>query len=153
MVRDQPGLRSGPDGHRPAGHGLHAAVRGGGRGAGGEGRLGFSSFSVAPTGSWSSPATGITYPASARISLPALDCDLFLTPVADDQELVLPGPMRAVWEGAADVRGVFRGEEVRGRARAEFFGYGYPADFDGLLSSIERKIDRQIRLFFPPSDK
>jgi geranylgeranyl diphosphate synthase type I len=111
---------------------------------------GSSSFSIEPSGFWTSPATGIAYPVSARITMPDLDCDLFLAPVADDQELLLPGPMRAVWEGAADVTGIYRGEEVRGRARTELFGYGYPVDFDGLLSSISGKIDREIARFFPP---
>jgi geranylgeranyl pyrophosphate synthase len=106
-------------------------------------------FSLGEPGLWKSPRTGISYPLESEISFPGLDCRLTVTPFSPDQEIPIPGPMRAVWEGAATVRGTFMGSPVTGRARVELCGYGYIFDFNQVLASISREIDHEIARFIP----
>jgi len=74
-------------------------------------------FSLVQDGNWKSPRTGIMYPLSAEITLPNQQSKLIITPLAPDQEIPIPGPMRAVWEGAARVEGTYGDRPVSGTAR------------------------------------
>lgn len=78
-------------------------------------------FDLTPTGSWTSPRTGITYPSGWQLTLPALEIDLTITPLLADQEMDVSF---VYWEGAIDVTGLMRGEAVTGRGYAELTGYG-----------------------------
>lgn len=78
-------------------------------------------FELTPTGAWTSPRTGITYPSGWTLTLPALGIDLRITPLLADQEMDVSF---IYWEGAIDVTGVMRGEAVTGQGYAELTGYG-----------------------------
>ncbi len=78
-------------------------------------------LSVEPTGRWSSPVDGASYPSGWRIRVPDRGVDLSVAPVLADQELNLAF---RYWEGAVDVRGTgVGGAEVRGRGYVELTGY------------------------------
>jgi geranylgeranyl pyrophosphate synthase len=104
-----------------------------------------------PSGDWKSPRTGADYPLSVEIVIPGPDITLRITSLAEDQEIPVPGPMRAVWEGAGRVQATVQGIRISGRARIELCGYAYIFDFSAMLSSFRRKIDTEILRFFPPA--
>lgn len=107
----------------------------------------FQEFSLVHSRYWTSTRTGITYPLSAEISFPG--CRLAITPLIPDQELPIPGPMRAVWEGAAGVGGTWNDRPVTGTARVELCGYGYIFDFNEVLASIGGRIDAELNRSLP----
>jgi predicted secreted hydrolase len=77
-----------------------------------------SSVSETPTGSWTSPVTGITYPSGWKVTVP--DGVLNITPLQKDQELVVAATLAgAYWEGDSTVSGVIDGLPVRGVSYAE----------------------------------
>lgn len=78
-------------------------------------------FELTPTGTWTSPRTDITYPSGWKLTLPALDINLTITPLLADQEMDVSF---VYWEGAIAVTGVMRGETVTGQGYAELTGYG-----------------------------
>jgi len=81
-------------------------------------------FTVEATGSWTSPATGITYPAGWRITVPSLAFDLDYTPVRPDQELdVRRSTGNIYWEGAVEISGSRNSAPVGGRGYVELTGY------------------------------
>jgi predicted secreted hydrolase len=84
-------------------------------------KLSEDDFTLSPTGSWTSPTTGITYPAGWEIELPAREISLTVTPLVADQELDVSF---VYWEGAVDVAGTVRGAPARGRGYVELTGYG-----------------------------
>jgi len=82
-------------------------------------------ISVQPTGSWTSPRTGTTYPSGWEMAvrsdseIPAIG--LTLSPVLVDQELAFePSPY---WEGAVDAVGTVDGAPVAGKGYVELTGY------------------------------
>lgn len=78
-------------------------------------------FELTPTGVWTSPRTGITYPSGWQLTLPELDIALTIAPLLADQEMNVSF---VYWEGAIAAAGVMRGDEVTGRGYAELTGYG-----------------------------
>jgi len=78
-------------------------------------------FVLTPTGAWTSPRTGVTYPSGWKLTLPDLAIDLTIEPLIADQEMNVSF---VYWEGAIEVSGVMRGERVTGRGYAELTGYG-----------------------------
>jgi geranylgeranyl diphosphate synthase type 3/geranylgeranyl diphosphate synthase type I len=70
-------------------------------------------------------------------------------PLADDQEIVSFGLMRAVWEGAGTVSGTLQGAAVRGLARGEFHGYGYVFDHHDFIKALGQRVDRHLEEFLP----
>ena len=98
---------------------------------------------------WRSPATFISYPVETLIRIRPLGVELRFRPLADDQELHTFGPSRAVWEGAGEVEGYVDGGPARGRARAEFHGYGYILDYDGFISEVTGSVDDALKAFLP----
>jgi predicted secreted hydrolase len=77
-----------------------------------------SAVSETPTGSWTSPATGITYPSGWKITVPG--GFLNITPLQKDQELVVAATLAgAYWEGDSTASGVIDGLPVRGVSYAE----------------------------------
>lgn len=69
---------------------------------------------------WTSPRSGIRYPALWTLSL--ADIELTVAPVLPDQELT--ETVVRYWEGAVDVSGAVRGREVGGGGYVELAGYG-----------------------------
>ncbi len=86
--------------------------------------LGREDFSIEPTGFWKSPATEATYPSGWNIKVPKFDLDLTVSPVMPNQELDTRGTTMIIyWEGACEVKGKSKDEDVSGRAYVELVGY------------------------------
>lgn len=86
-----------------------------------------ASFEVTPTGRWTSPRSGATYPMGWQARVRELELELSLQPVLEDQELdVTRGTGTIYWEGANDVVGTRGGRPVRGQAYVEMTGYASP---------------------------
>ena len=75
---------------------------------------------VTPTGRWTSPMDGASYPSGWRIAVPGAGLDLDVTPVLEDQELDLAF---RYWEGAVRVSGTAAGRTLAGRGYVELTGY------------------------------
>ncbi|HEU4672712.1 MAG TPA: lipocalin family protein [Candidatus Limnocylindrales bacterium] len=85
-------------------------------------------FTVEPSGRWTSPRTGATYPAGWRISLPGEGATIVLTPTVAAQELdTRPTTGVTYWEGSQRVtllrRGDIAAREDAGEAYVELTGY------------------------------
>jgi predicted secreted hydrolase len=70
---------------------------------------------------WSSPSSGIEYPAGWKISIPSLDLELTGRPLMANQELNVS---TIYWEGATSFNGVVNGQAVTGQGYVELTGYG-----------------------------
>ncbi len=70
---------------------------------------------------WTSPSTGVTYPALWSLAVPNAGIALRIEPVRSDQELDVTF---RYWEGAVDVEGLSDGEPVSGVGYVELTGYG-----------------------------
>lgn len=82
---------------------------------------------VTPTGTWTSPHTGATYPSGWVIALPALGVRLTVTPLLLDQELqTLQSTGVVYWEGAVDWHGTIDGRSLKGVGYVELTGYARP---------------------------
>lgn len=77
-------------------------------------------FHARAQGSWTSPASGVRYPASFEVDLPAASLSLTITPRRPDQELRLAV---RYWEGAVAVTGTSEGQPVKGEGYLELTGY------------------------------
>lgn len=85
--------------------------------AGGASRvLDTTGFDLSPRGAWTSPETGVTYPASFHLELPAEELAIDVNPLLEDQELRLSF---VYWEGAVEISGT-----ASGRGYLEMTGYG-----------------------------
>ncbi len=77
-------------------------------------------FHVAPTATWSSPATGIEYAVGWAIELPGNNTILTVSAVIDGAELDTRATSREVyWEGLCTVRGSIGAEVIDGYAYVE----------------------------------
>jgi predicted secreted hydrolase len=87
-------------------------------------RLSPGSFSLAKSGTWTSPKSGAIYPAGWHITVPGHQADLTVSPVMADQELHLT-KMGALdyWEGACAIKGTVSGAAVTGVGYTELTGY------------------------------
>jgi len=86
--------------------------------------LGGSEFAVTPTGSWTSPATGTTYPSGWRVTVAAASLSVTLSPVLADQELDTRATTGVIyWEGEVEVDGTRAGAPVAGLGYVELTGY------------------------------
>jgi predicted secreted hydrolase len=112
-------LRRADGSHDPHGSGSLLAADGSAR------TLAASEFTIEPRARWTSPATGIEYPARWRITVPVEGIELDVRPVLADQELRLAV---VYWEGA-----VTAGDA--GRGYAELVGY-----FGRILSDPPEEI-------------
>jgi len=81
-------------------------------------------FSAMPQRRWSSGKTGTAYPIEWIVSIPSRQCELRITAVLEDQELVTTRSTGiAYWEGAVRVTGTWNGKAVEGRGYLELTGY------------------------------
>ncbi len=86
--------------------------------------LGREAFAVKPTGSWTSPRTGASYPAGWWVALPGAGLAIELTPTVADQELDTRATSGVVyWEGSQRVRATRDGRPIGGQAYVELTGY------------------------------
>ena len=78
-----------------------------------------------PTRTWTSPATGATYPAAWTIRVPGQGLVIDLSPTVADQELDTRASTGVVyWEGSQVVTATRRGVPIAGEAYVELTGYG-----------------------------
>jgi predicted secreted hydrolase len=81
-------------------------------------------FTVTPSATWRSPATGATYPAGWRISIPDQGLSIDLVPTVADQELDTRATTGVVyWEGSQRVTATHAGRSLGGEAYVELTGY------------------------------
>lgn len=106
-------------------------------------------FLLHPLRFWESPATRIQHPIEWEIRIPCWNARLRFQPLADDQEVPCFGTMRAIWQGAGWVCGEIADQPVKGRARGEFYGYGYLFDFQIYLDRLSNTVDRSLEKYFP----
>ena len=84
-------------------------------------RITNADFTLEALDEWTSPTSGITYPARWRLSAPAFALDLEITPLISDQEMKVS---YMYWEGAVNATGTLAGAPVDGRGYVELTGYG-----------------------------
>ncbi|MCC6453645.1 MAG: carotenoid 1,2-hydratase [Caldilineaceae bacterium] len=77
-------------------------------------------FALEVLAQWTSPTTGVTYPAAWRLTAPAFDLNLEITPLLRDQEMKVS---YVYWEGAVNAEGSMAGAPVAGRGYVELTGY------------------------------
>jgi predicted secreted hydrolase len=77
-------------------------------------------FDLTATGQWTSPKTGITYPAGWQVTFPNLGIDLTIEPLIDDQEMEVSF---VYYEGATVVNALVDGGAVKGVGYVELTGY------------------------------
>jgi predicted secreted hydrolase len=70
---------------------------------------------------WTSPRSGVRYPARWRLSVPSADLRLEIEPRLADQELIVG---TRYWEGAVAVAGSAAGRPIAGQGYVELVGYG-----------------------------
>jgi predicted secreted hydrolase len=87
--------------------------------------LALAEFELEVLERWTSPASGVQYPARWRLRLPSAGLDLELVPESADAELDLS---LTYWEGPARVLDRARGGAPVGRAYVELVGYEALAD-------------------------
>lgn len=89
-------------------------------------RLSAQDVQYQPTGHWTSPRTGITYPMGWRLQVPKLGIDVELHPVIQDAEMVskFGGAVPTYWEGEVTLSGTSSASAVSGRGYVELLGYG-----------------------------
>ena len=81
-------------------------------------------FTVTATGSWTSPATGATYPAGWTIDIPSQQLTVELTPTVANQELDTRATTGVIyWEGSQHVTASRSGQPLAGEAYVELTGY------------------------------
>jgi len=102
-----------------------------------------------PTGFWKSPRTHALYPINWNICIPELEIELDFSPFLEEQEIPFFGVIRAIWEGAGQVKGFKKNTEISGQARLELHGYCYLFDFKKYLQAFSEKIDKLIESFLP----
>jgi RND superfamily putative drug exporter len=84
-----------------------------------------TAFAVKALGSWTSPATGATYPSGWHVDIPSARLAIDLTPTLPNQELdTRPTTGVVYWEGSQVVRATRAGSAVGGEAYVELTGYG-----------------------------
>jgi predicted secreted hydrolase len=86
--------------------------------------LGAGDFTVTPTATWTSPATGADYPAGWTLALPGEDLEIRLSPTVPQQELDTRATTGVVyWEGSQRVTATRGGSPLGGQAYVELTGY------------------------------
>lgn len=84
-------------------------------------RLGAADAAIETVGHWTSPRSGVRYPARWRLTLPSAGVALEVEPRLAGQELIVG---TRYWEGAVGVRGSAGGRAVSGQGYVELVGYG-----------------------------
>jgi predicted secreted hydrolase len=84
-------------------------------------RLDAADVTVETLGHWTSPHSGVRYPARWRLSVPSAELRLEIEPRVADQELRVG---TRYWEGAVRVSGSRGGRPAAGQGYVELVGYG-----------------------------
>jgi len=81
-------------------------------------------FTIEVLGTWTSEASGATYPSGWRLRVPSERLELLVEPVLEDQELLTPGSTGVTyWEGLCRFTGTRAGRPVAGEGYVELVGY------------------------------
>jgi predicted secreted hydrolase len=92
--------------------------------AGAARHLGAADFTVTPTASWTSPATGAEYPAGWTVAIPGEELEIRLSPTVPQQELDTRATTGVVyWEGSQRVTATRAGAPLGGQGYVELTGY------------------------------
>ncbi len=83
-------------------------------------------FTLEVLDEWTSPTSGVTYPARWRLQAPTYALDLEITPLIQDQEMKVS---YMYWEGAVSATGTLAGAPTQGRGYVELTGYGTSGGF------------------------
>lgn len=83
--------------------------------------LGAADVAVETLAHWTSPRSGVRYPARWRLTVPSADLHVEIRPRLPDQELIVS---TRYWEGAVLVEGAAAGKPVSGQGYVELVGYG-----------------------------
>jgi predicted secreted hydrolase len=87
-------------------------------------RIDGSEIQLTPTGEWTSPHTGATWPSGWELKIPTRGLQVTITPDVKGQELDTRATTGVIyWEGSNVVRGSLNGRPVRGDAYVELTGY------------------------------
>jgi len=82
-------------------------------------------FTITPTGTWTSPESGIEYPSSWQVDVPRVDLSLTVMPTIVDQEMDTSATTGVIyWEGAVEISGSHADSPVTGLGYVELTGYG-----------------------------
>lgn len=102
-----------------------------------------------PVEFWESRTTRIRYPVSWKIEIGELGLCINFEPITKNQEIMAFGIARAIWEGEGYIYGTKNGKVITGRARAEFYGYGFIFDFQNQVKRYAELVDYHIEEFLP----
>lgn len=83
-----------------------------------EGDIYYVKTVITPVGElWTSPRSGVSYAQQFQVEIPSFDASIVVTTRLQDQEFEIPGA--SIYEGTADPKGKFLGENVSGDAWIE----------------------------------
>jgi predicted secreted hydrolase len=89
--------------------------------------LAFHDLRISVTRHWISPVSGARYPHHWTFAIPEEHIELTLSPRMSNQELVTTRSTRVTyWEGAVDVLGQWKGQDILGQGYVELTGYAEP---------------------------
>ena len=84
-------------------------------------------FQIEVLDRWKSSKSGALYPSKWKITVPARQIELTLSPTVKDQELITKESTRVIyWEGSVKVEGKYQGSPINGLGYAELTGYAQP---------------------------
>lgn len=87
-------------------------------------RIDGNEIELKPTGEWTSPHTGTTWPSGWELAIPSRGLEVSITPDVLDQELDTRATTGVIyWEGSNTVSGRLGSRAVRGDAYVELTGY------------------------------
>ena len=89
-------------------------------------RISNQDFALEVLDEWTSPTTGIVYPSGWRLTAPAYQLEVEISPLIRDQEMQVS---YVYWEGAVNATGSMAGADVTGRGYVELTGYGSVGGF------------------------
>ena len=89
--------------------------------------LTFQDLRISVNKYWKSPVSGARYPNQWTFSIPGERIELLLSPRLSGQELVTTRSSGVTyWEGAVDVTGKWKGQDIHGQGYVELTGYADP---------------------------
>ncbi len=84
-------------------------------------------INVSVKGHWTSPVSGARYPNQWTLSIPSEKVALIISPRMANQELITRRSTGVTyWEGAVDVTGLWKGQDIHGQGYVELTGYAEP---------------------------
>lgn len=93
--------------------------------------LAFQDLKISVNRHWTSPVSGARYPHHWTFSIPDENIELSLSPRMANQELITTGSTRVTyWEGAVDVTGQWKGQDIQGQGYVELTGYAENPDVE-----------------------